>query len=267
MSDQQFLDELASRGFCQVPGVIPATVCVEIAQRLQDVVSREGSGSSAPESIGFVPGVINHDQSFADYLAEPRLLKLCTALLGHDIRISFTSVIINQPGNLRGGWHADWPFNQTNAGHVAVPYPDQLMHLTTLWMISEFTAQNGGTLVVPASHRLPTNPTAPDCQTNAQDSHPDEQQMTGPAGSVLVMDSRLWHATAPNLTETDRVALAVRYAPWWLNTEILRPGSDTRRQLVDEPGRSDNLVPSLPRQVYDSLSTNVQPLYRHWIEP
>ena len=88
-----------------------------------------------------------------------------------------------------------------------------------------------------------------------------------PNGSVLVMDSRLWHATAPNLTETDRVALAVRYAPWWLNTEILRPGSDTRRQLVDEPGRSDNLVPSLPRQVYDSLSTNVQPLYRHWIEP
>jgi hypothetical protein len=24
--------------------------------------------------------------------------------------------------------------------------------------------------------------------------HPDEQQVTGPAGSVFIMDSRLWHA-------------------------------------------------------------------------
>ena len=267
MSHQQFLDSLASHGFCLVPGVIPATDCVTISRRLQDVVSRAETGSPAPACIGFVPGVINHDQSFAAFLAEPRLLKLCTAVLGHDVRISFTSVIVNQPGNQRGGWHADWPFNQTNAGHVSAPYPDQLMHLTTLWMISEFTERNGGTLVVPASHRLPTNPTAADCDIDAQDSHPDEERVTGPAGSVLVMDSRLWHATAPNSTETDRVALAVRYAPWWLNTEILRPGSDTRRQLVDEPGLSDNQVPSLPRQVYDSLPTDVQPLYRHWIEP
>ncbi len=75
------------------------------------------------------------------------------------------------------------------------------------------------------------------------------------------------NTAAIRTTETDRVALAVRYGPWWLNTEVLRPGSATRQQMVDEPGLTDNQVPSVPSDVYDRIRGNVQPLYTHWIEP
>jgi len=34
-----------------------------------------------------------------------------------------------------------------------------------------------------------------------------------PAGSVLVMDARLWHSMAPNNAPSPRVAVVVRYAP------------------------------------------------------
>ncbi|GIT29862.1 MAG: hypothetical protein Ct9H300mP1_19080 [Planctomycetaceae bacterium] len=34
------------------------------------------------------------------------------------------------------------------------------MHLTTLWMITKFTTENGATLIVPGSPRKSTNPTA-----------------------------------------------------------------------------------------------------------
>ncbi|GIT29861.1 MAG: hypothetical protein Ct9H300mP1_19070 [Planctomycetaceae bacterium] len=80
------------------------------------------------------------------------------------------------------------------------------------------------------------------------------------------MDSRCGTPRPPIQTQTDRVALAVRYGPWWLNSEILRPGSETRRQMVGEPGLKDNQVPPVPRDVYDRLPQKVQPLYRHWIE-
>ncbi len=259
-------DAIRDVGFCILPDVIPPSRCVAIADSLRQTAHRLRSTYDCPENIGFVPGVINHDQSFAEFLASPPLLRICEELLGHNIRITFTSVIINQPGNARGDWHADWPFNQRNAGHVPAPYPDRIMHLTTLWMISPFTTANGGTLIVPRSHREPTNPTDAGCDTPADRPHTSEHAVTGAAGSVLVMDSRLWHATSPNTTDSDRVALAVRYGPWWLNTEILRPGSQTRQQMVEDPGLTDNQVPSVPREVYDRLPHDVHPLYRHWIE-
>lgn len=267
MCDDRHLLELQINGYCVLRDVIPANRCAEVRRNVAAAVERHRSGyGTAPQKVGFVPGVINHDQSFAEFLADERLLSLVTRVLGRHVRISFTSAIINEPGNARGEWHADWPFNQKNAGHVPAPYPDVAMHLTTLWMLSPFEAANGGTLIVPGSHRHATNPTAPAGRIDPQAPFPGETNATGPAGSVLVMDSRLWHATAPNSTGEPRVALAVRYAPWWLNLEVLRPESEERRRMCDESGLNENVVPSLRRDVYDKLPAKVQPLYRHWVE-
>jgi hypothetical protein len=261
------LAELRSKGHCVLPALIPAERCAEIRQRVLDVVaSQRGAYPGAPTNVGFVPGVINHDQSFAEYLAHPRLMSVVRPLLGEQVRISFTSAIINEPGNARGDWHADWPFNQNNAGHVPAPYPDAVFHITTLWMLSPFESENGGTLIVPGSHRRPTNPTDAASGVSPSAVVDGEIQATGAAGSVLVMDSRLWHATAPNGTGEARVALAVRYAPWWLNLAPLRPDSDARKQLCEETGLGENVVPAVRRDVLERLPEDVRVLYRHWVE-
>lgn len=263
---EQRLWELEVSGFCILRDVIPPDRCAAVRENVRGAVARRRQDyPGAPTNVGFLPGLINHDQSFAEYLADDTLLALAGRLLGEHVRISFTSAIINEPGNDRGGWHADWPYNQKNAGHIPAPYPNAVMHLTTLWMLSPFEAENGGTLILPGSHLASTNPTAegaPDPQTRFA----AEINATGPAGSVLVLDSRLWHATSPNLSTTPRVALAVRYAPWWLNLEVLRPGSDERRRMCDESGKTDNQVPAVPAEVFSRLPARVQPLFRHWIE-
>jgi len=270
---ESLLFQMRVRGFCVLENVIPADRCAVIRESVTATVKRHRT-ADAPRHVGFTPSVINHDASFAEYLGDETLLGLIGRLLGEHVRISFTSAVINEPGNERGDWHADWPFNQHNAGHIPAPYPDVVMHITTLWMLSPFEIENGGTLVVPGSHRCPTNPTANgENAGSASDEIPDpyaqvpgETHVTGSAGSVLVMDSRLWHATAPNHADPPRVALAVRYAPWWLNLQVLRPGSDERKSLCDEAGKTDNIVPSIRREVFDSLPSNVKPLYRHWVE-
>jgi hypothetical protein len=264
MELDESLAQINGSGSCVLPGVIPAGRCAELGERVTQAVAARGR-LAAPGGMNFLAGVINHEQSFAPYLADGRVLGLVTALLGGHVRISFTSAIINPPGSPRGGWHADWPFNQHNAGHVPAPYPDAVMHLTTLWMLSPFSAVNGGTLVLPGSHRQPTNPTAAD-GGDPRRPLPGEVHLAGPAGAVCVMDSRLWHATSPNSSGADRVALVVRYAPWWLNLEILRPGSDERKRLVEEAGKEENVVPSVPRDVFERLPPDVKPLYRHWVE-
>ena len=266
MSKSAWLQSLRTNGFCVIDNVVPADRLDAIRASVVAAVDRECGNYPSPPGVDFVPSLINHDQSFAPYLAAPRLLEFVRSLLGEHVRISFTSAIINQPGNARGKWHADWPFNQNNAGHVLAPYGDALFHLTTLWMLSPFDADNGGTLVGRGSHRVSTNPTDPACGVDAEAPHPQEINVAGAAGSVLVFDSRLWHTTAPNRSAAPRVALAVRYAPWWLNLEVLRPESDLRQQMVTESGGSENRVPSLEPAVFAELPEEVRPLYRHWVK-
>ena len=264
MTLERQLLSMQTDGWCVLDHVIPEDRVSDVRDRVIASTNRHRN-PDAPANIGHVSGFLKYDQSLAPYLADRMLLELAGALLGHHFRISFTTATINEPGNDRGGWHADWPFNQRNAGHVPAPYPDLVMHLTTIWMLSSFTGDNGGTLIVPGSHRAANNPTG-DNGVSPDEPHPTELNVTGEAGSVLVMDSRLWHATAPNTSLEPRVAVVVRYAPWWLNLNVLKPGSEDRRILVDETGKNENLVPALPRDVFDDLPVELKPLVSHWVE-
>ncbi|MEM7125363.1 MAG: phytanoyl-CoA dioxygenase family protein [Chloroflexota bacterium] len=250
-------------GWCVVKNVIPASKVTTVRENILTVTEAHRN-PAAPKQIGHVSGVINHDQSFAPYLVDERLMSLVEAQIGPNPRISFTSATTNEPGNARGDWHADWPFNQRNAGCILAPYPDMVMHLTTIWMLADFTAETGGTLVVSGSHRMSNNPTG-GFGPGLLEPYPTEVNATGRAGDVLVMDSRLWHATAPNVSTIKRTAIVIRYAPWWLDLSILMPGSVTRKRLQAATGKRENQVPPIPAKVYKGLSDNVKPLFAHWV--
>ena len=263
MNLDKALHHLNLDGWCVLEGIVPESRVRDIRRSVQSAV--ESSGRSVNlQGVGARTGLLAFDQSFSPYLADRRILDIAEALLGPPVRISFTTAIINYPGNERGRWHADWPFNQNSAGHIPAPYPDMVAHLTTIWMLSSFSAETGGTLVVPGSHRSSNNPTG-DNGVDPSRPYPTEIHAAGPAGSVLIFDSRLWHSTAPNRSGRPRVGMAVRYAPWWLNIEILRPGSIERTQMVDEPGGHENEQVPVPAPVYESLPAPVKPLYRHWV--
>ncbi len=259
----QTVEHIRTRGWVVLDKLIPPEEVGRVRAATLAAAERYRN-PNAPEHIGHVSSFIRYDQALAPYLADKRLLAVVEALLGPHCRISFTSATINEPGNARGGWHADWPFNQNNAGHIPSPYPDIVMHLTTIWMLSAFSDANGGTLLVPGSHRSPDNPTENN-GTPADDPCPGETNACGPAGSVLVMDSRLWRATAPNTSAEPRVAVVVRYAPRWLDLSVLDPESAERAYLTKATDKSDNKVPRIPAAVYSALPENVKPLFRHWI--
>lgn len=250
-------------GWCVVESVIPATVVAGVCDAILAVTARHRN-PQAPANIGHLSGVINYDQSFAPYLADERLLGVIEGVLGPHVRISFTTATINEPGNERGGWHADWPYNQRNAGCIPAPYADLPMHITTIWMLAPFSTATGGTLVISGSHHMPNNPTS-GYGIGELEPYPTEVNATGAAGDVLVMDSRLWHATAANLTNTPRTAIVIRYAPWWLDLSVLRPGSATRQRLQQATGKGENQVPLVPAAVYAGLPEAVKPLYAHWV--
>ncbi len=214
---------------------------------------------------GAVVGLINLDQTIAPYLADPRVLAIIERLWGDYTRIVSLGGLISDPGHRDRVWHADWPFNQTNAAHIPAPYPDSVQVLTGIFMLTPFTAETGGTFVVPKSHRSPNNPTG-DNGVDRGAPHAAEVQVTGDAGSLLLFDSRIWHSAAPVLSLEARVAAVVRYAPWWINLNPVLLGTDDHARIVAETNGKPYLVPLVKREVFQSLPETVRPLLRHWVE-
>ena len=267
MTIKESLYRFTSDGWCVVEGIIPTNEVGGVRDSVIETMRKAEEESAPPRrSISEALGtLINLDQSFASYLADPRILGVAEALWGKHVKITVTTPVVNLPGNRPQGWHSDWPFNQKHAAHIPAPYPDTPLLMTVIFMLVDFTPENGGTKIVPGSHRISDNWTS-DFGENNLSPHPSEMQVTGTAGSVLMFDSRMWHAVRTNDTDQPRAGVTVRYGPWWLNVNPLVPDSPEREYMVDEQGEPEaNVVYPMPQAVYDSLQENVKPLFRHWV--
>jgi hypothetical protein len=274
----EIVQRLRVDGWCVVPGVVPDAevrglreAVVEQAEK-QDAewqayceTYRASGQPMPPRGVGHAQALASHIPVVARYAADPRIVDAATALFGPPVRVVSTGGLVNYPGNERGYWHSDWPYNRTLLTYVAAPYPVTPMQLSAIAMLTEFTPDNGGTLVVPGSHLRPDNPTW-DNGVDRHAAHPDEMQVTGSSGDVLLYDSRLWHAVAPNRTEETRVAVTIRYAPWWLNLDVRRPGSPEHRLATAGAAGKDNVMPLIPRHVFDQFEGFARPLFAHWVD-
>jgi len=251
-------DELLSRGYCLIENVVPADQVLRVREEVRGEV---WANTVLDHPKGYVPGFLRFNQSLAPYLAKPEVLGFAESVFGPHVRISMFTGSVNAPGLPRGPLHSDWPFNQNSVAHIPAPYADHVLHLVTFWMLTDFTSDNGATIIVPGSQKRNSNPTAGHIDPNQP--QPDEARLLGPAGSVAVVDARVWHAEAPNQSTEERVAVIARYAPWWLNLDPLRPGTIDHEDIVERNNGRDSRVPALPQEIYERLPAEAKPLFRH----
>jgi hypothetical protein len=275
------LAEMRERGFTVIPGVVPADVVDAISENVMRAAERRSSNDARARGTLHLPSLLNYDQSLAPFLAQRAVLDVVEAHLGVGARMTFSTSQTNLPGCERGVWHADYPYNQSNMQRVVAPYPagpDHSFGITTLWMMSEFKP-GCGTLVVPFSHLQPVNPTIPGavpaCGESQLEPHPDEVSVAGAAGSVLMMDSRVWHAVPPwpaaeqYPDPVPRVSVAVRFSPWWMDVETLAPDGSERQRLLEATRRADadvsegNFQAPVPFTIWESLPEDLKPLLWH----
>ena len=74
-----------------------------------------------------------------------------------------------------------------------------------VWMLDDFTLENGALRVIPGSHNWGKKPQ--DELTDPYASHPQELLVTGGAGTVVVMNAHAWHGGTANRTDKERRAL------------------------------------------------------------
>jgi ectoine hydroxylase-related dioxygenase (phytanoyl-CoA dioxygenase family) len=96
-----------------------------------------------------------------------------------------------------------------------LPLPHVPMMVTSMWALTDFTADNGGTRFVPGSHRFAYTPESPDAPIDVE-----VRALEMRAGSVMVFHGSLWHGGGANVTENDhRLGVNVQYCPGFVRQQ------------------------------------------------
>jgi ectoine hydroxylase-related dioxygenase (phytanoyl-CoA dioxygenase family) len=80
-----------------------------------------------------------------------------------------------------------------------------------MWALTDFTAANGATRLVPGSHLAPDSPV----YGQHYESIPGEMR----AGSILVWHGSLWHGGGANTTTRKRRGIAMNYCAGWIRQQ------------------------------------------------
>ncbi len=159
------------------------------------------------------------DRRFLDALAwHPTVRAVCDGLLGGArgyYTLNQQNVVINRPGTAhnQARWHRDYPWFGTVGSDP--------IGLSFILALDDLTEANGGTLILPGSHRDATTPSDRYVQAH-------HVRIEAPAGSVIAMDSLIWHRTGINGSDRARIVCNTMIA-----NPLLKPQIDIEHAMAD----------------------------------
>ena len=168
--------------------------------------------------------LINKGKIFQKLFENQTAKHIVEHVLGPHFLLSDFSATITHPGNGQMGLHKDqWWLPEPRMPHethqrcglinranvskgpltVANTPINPPVICNVLWMISDFTVENGGTRIVPGSHLSGTNP-------EPYGDYPTINA-TGKAGSAVIFEGRTWHSADLNTSDAPRYGITTYY--------------------------------------------------------
>ena len=199
---------LLQDGFVPIPGFLSPERLERLVLRLVTLFAEEGerAGSEFRQEPGArrLANLVDKGAVFAECVADPGVLPYVAEVLGPRFKLSSLNARAALPG-------ADQP-QPLHVDAGALPDAQGDWVCNTLWMLDDFTEENGALRVVPGSHRSGHRPE--EALADPRLPHPDEVLVTGRAGDVVVMNAHLWHGGTANRTAGRRLALHAFYCRW-----------------------------------------------------
>jgi ectoine hydroxylase-related dioxygenase (phytanoyl-CoA dioxygenase family) len=134
----------------------------------------------------------------------PAVLPVVEGVLDHGCLVSSLSSIAIDPGETIQPIHADDQL-------IPLPKPHPAVVCNTMWALTDFTAANGATRIMPGTHLAPDSPEF----GREYDAIPAEMAK----GSVLVWHGSLWHGGGANTTEERRIGVAMNYCAGYIRQQ------------------------------------------------
>lgn len=236
--------ELDEYGFVVIPNVISPRDADLMAKRVVHLMSGQ---PDAHELDCHLPSLLEHvvdtDESelFFSAVTIPIYLELARHAVGEGFQSAGEAMRWTKPGWAGQPLHADGPAGIfARSGH---PAPGQWPVINSLLMLSEFTRENGGTVLMPFSHhsRLLPRPGVKYRNLVAAEGDP---------GTIVIFIGSIWHAGGANTSrDQHRIGLSIAYHAAWL-----------------EHGTGGGHWPLMKRSVRDRLPARIQEMNRRVAE-
>ena len=203
---------LAQDGWALLPSVLPKTLIARLAGGLQKEYEAQRAIQVANDVGEGTDGTVHHlpcgGSVFLELLEQGCWGAILTDFFGGPYILNTYGGVLNLPGrpSYVGKVHRDL---RLFSGEL--PLMAQL-----LVMLDDFTEENGATYLLTRSHRLNEKP-------------PDDLffreavRAISPAGSVLVFNSNLWHASGANRSKTPRRALTLAFTRPFIKQQLDYP--------------------------------------------
>jgi ectoine hydroxylase-related dioxygenase (phytanoyl-CoA dioxygenase family) len=202
MSNGEALNELRTDGYVILRGVLADPVLEEARNALRPLLDRQAWGKAG--FFGYrtkrVHNVLAKTRVVDSLVTHPAVLELLRGTLSQP-QVSIVNAIEIHPGETAQFLHQD-----DSVFPIARPHPPLIVN--TMWALTEFTAENGATRLVPRSQDA----------TELDDDPPVVTAEMEP-GSVLIWTGGLYHGGGANCAQQPRLGLNVNYNCPWLRQQ------------------------------------------------
>jgi ectoine hydroxylase-related dioxygenase (phytanoyl-CoA dioxygenase family) len=174
--------------------VLDENVLITLRAAFDAGCGKDGGSAVLKESgTRHINDLANGNQVFEIVYTNPRVLSAVYHVLRDEFRVGQVGGRDPLPGFGQQGLHADWPGRSRGEPFRVV---------TAIWLLDDFTDENGATRVVPGTHQMLGPP--PKSFTDPASRHPDQKIIVARAGSVLVFNGHLWHSGTTNKSSGSR---------------------------------------------------------------
>lgn len=223
---QQARQDLADHGLCLIADALDSGELAAVRSRLYEAADEDSDSGRGYlyDNDGTnqrVWALVKRGQEFVDLVRNPIALEMIEHLLDSPFLLSNISANITGPGGGRMHLHPD-------QGYVIDPFPPVPLAANAMWFIDDFDESVGATQIVPGSHRIDHSPTREERRAAAT------LPVEAPAGTLGIMDGRVWHQTGENKTiDRHRAGIFAYYVRPFLRTQENWWRSLSPEQLVE----------------------------------
>lgn len=200
--------DVEDHGFAIREGLIPDALREALIERIDALMEGLGVPFGENRFLGHrtrrIFNLLARDPLFEAAPTCPATLPVVEALLDDECLLSSLTAIEMNPGQQSQPLHSD-------DGSYGFPRPAPTSIVVAMWALTDFTKENGGTHVVPGTHRADSRP--------RRGEDPDTIQVEMPAGSVLFYNGSLWHGGGENRSEARRMGIVANYCAGYLRQE------------------------------------------------